>query len=75
MVGEVNVTDTITCSPEGLWEETGEYSGISKIDFDNYFKNRSDACAYVLGKYTKYKKPKPLEDYGIEAAPQNFYYL
>ncbi|MBQ2657589.1 MAG: ASCH domain-containing protein [Erysipelotrichaceae bacterium] len=75
VIGEVDVTDTITCSPERLWEETSEYSGVSKTDFDNYFEKRSDACAYVLGKITRFKKPKLLEEYGIEAAPQTYYYL
>ena len=62
-------------SPEDLWNETKEFSGISKDFYDYYFKNRDVAYAYKLGKIKVYKEPKSLLDFGIKCAPQSFVYV
>ena len=40
VVAEVEILEVLKMTPSELWEETKEYSGISKLSFDNYFKNR-----------------------------------
>lgn len=75
VVGEVDVKGTLQHDPKTLWNKTKTYSG-TKIDyFNNYFKNKKKACAYVLGNAKKYTKPKNIEDYGFENPPQSFFYI
>lgn len=75
IVGEVEVTGTITMSPSALWEKTKVYAGISRAKYREYFKNRKVASAYVLGNITQYDNPLSLESLGIKNAPQSFIYL
>lgn len=75
VVGEAEVVDVIVDSPEEVWDETAQYSGITKQFFDKYFLNREKAVAYKLGHIKKYKKPKELSAYGVKSAPQSFVYV
>lgn len=75
VVGEVEVTGTITTSPTALWEKTKKFAGISREKYRKYFRNRKTASAYVLGEVTQYENPLTLESLGIKNAPQSFIYL
>ena len=75
VVGEVEVLDIIEDKAVKVWRQTKDYSGISKQFFDSYFKGRTKAVAYKLGKIKKYKKPMLLSEFGVKAAPQSFVYL
>lgn len=75
IVGEVEVVDTIEMAPSSLWEKTKKEAGISRKKYREYFKGRKRACAYVLGKVTKYESNKKLLDIGVQLAPQSFSYL
>ena len=75
IVGEVEVMDALGGSPEEIWQQTAEHSGISKDFFDTYFRGKSKAIAYRLGEVRKYKRPKHLADVGVTSAPQSFAYL
>lgn len=75
VVGEVEVLDVIVDTPELVWCETAEFSGITKQFFDTYFRNREVAVAYKLGSVKKYRKPKDLAAFGIASAPQSFVYI
>ena len=75
VIGEVDVVETLAYSPETLWNKTHKYSGITKAEYDRYFLDHQNACAYVLGNVKKYSQPKVLEDFGLHVAPQTFYYL
>lgn len=74
VVAEVDVIEILSLDPNTLWEQTKEYSGISKELFDEYFKNRSVAYAYKLGIVKVYDEPKSLIEFGLMAAPQSFAY-
>ena len=74
VVAEVDVIEILSLDPNTLWEQTKDYSGISKKFFDEYFKNRSVAYAYKLGKVKVYDEPKSLIEFGLRAAPQSFAY-
>lgn len=75
IVAEAEIVEVIMLSPEELWAQTKDASGISKQFFDEYFQNREIAYAYKLGKIKVYDEPKTLLEYGIKAAPQSFIYL
>ena len=74
VVAEVDVIEVLSLDPNTLWEQTKDYSGISKKFFDEYFKNRSVAYAYKLGKAKVYDEPKSLIEFGLRTAPQSFAY-
>ena len=75
VVAEVDVEGIIEASPEKLWEQTKEYSGITKDFYSKYYKNKESAVAYKLGNIKLYDKPKKLCDIGINYVPQSFIYL
>lgn len=75
VVAEVDVEGIIEASPEKLWEQTNEYSGITKDFYSKYYKNKENAIAYKLGNIKVYDKPKKLCDIGINYVPQSFIYL
>lgn len=75
IVAEAEIIEVLELSPEDLWNETKEFSGISKDFYDDYFKNRDVAYAYKLGKIKVYKEPKSLLDFGVKYAPQSFVYV
>ena len=74
VVAEVDVIEVLSLDPNTLWEQTKDYSGISKEFFDEYFRNRSVAYAYKLGKVKVYDEPKSLIEFGLMTAPQSFAY-
>ncbi len=75
IIGEVLVKRIIKSSPKELWNMTNLYSGISKVKYNKYFKNRNIAYAYELGDVNLYEKKKLLSDYGVKSPPQSFVYL
>lgn len=75
VVGEVEVLEIIEDLPENIWNITGDFSGISKEFFEKYYINSERAIAYKLGTVKEFEKPKLLQDFGINCAPQSFVYL
>lgn len=75
IIGEVKVTDVLSYAPSTLWKRTRQNAGISKSFFDQYFRGKEVANAYVLGKTKKFKKSKSLLEYNVKAAPQSYIYL
>ena len=75
IIAEVEVKGIISNSPDKLWKETKDYSGISKTKYMKYFENKDIAFAYKLGKVLIYDKPKTLKDIGINYYPQSYVYL
>lgn len=75
VVGEADVDDVIVDKPESVWDITSEYSGITKLFFDKYYKKKDKAVAYKLSNVIKYEQPKSLSNYGIKCAPQSFVYI
>lgn len=74
VVAEAEIVEILTLEPNALWEETKEFSGISKVFFDEYFKGRKVAYAYKLGRVKVYKEPKNLNEFGLKTAPQSYAY-
>lgn len=74
VVAEAEIVEILALEPNALWEETKEFSGITKEFFDEYFKGRKVAYAYKLGKIKVYEEPKNLNEFGLKVAPQSFAY-
>ena len=75
IVAEVEVVDVLRESPDVIWEQTRNSSGISKEKYFDYFAEAKEAIAYKLGRITRFKEPRALSDYGISCAPQSFVYI
>ena len=75
VVAEIEILKILEDTPDLIWENTKEYSGINKSFYDKYYENRNIAIAYQLGKVEKYNKPRELSDLGISYSPQSFIYI
>lgn len=75
VVGEAKVEEVLVDSPERIWEQTEEYSGVDHKFFKKYYENKSKAIAYKLSNIKKYRTPKELSSYGVQSAPQSFMYV
>lgn len=75
VIGEAEIVDIIEDTPENIWNQTHEHSGISKKDYDKYFKGKDTAVAYVLGNTKKYNKEKSLAKFDICYYPQSYVYV
>lgn len=75
VVTEAEILGVIATSPEELWNQTKNQSGITKSFFDEYFKDKQVAYAYKLGTVKVYEKPKSLLDFGLRMAPRSFAYV
>lgn len=75
VVAEIDVVGVIVDRPDNLWNNTKNYAGISKVKYDEYFKNKDIAVAYKLGSVLKYDIPKDLDEFGIKFTPQSFIYI
>ena len=75
VIGEVEVTGTLSMKPTPLWEMTKKAAGISREKYRKYFHGGETAHAFVLGFLNLYETPRLLSDYGVKSAPQSFVYL
>ncbi len=75
VVGEFEIKDILSDDVECIWEQTKDYSGITKEFYNSYFLNKKTANAIQIGHLKKYEKTKPLSDYNIQQAPQSFCYI
>lgn len=75
VLAEVKIRTILSDTPEGLWERTKEYSGVTKRFFDKYFSGKEKAYAYELGEVIRYKQPKELKEFGCAFPPQSYVYI
>ncbi|ELM6646435.1 ASCH domain-containing protein [Vibrio vulnificus] len=76
IVGEFEIGEILAKSPQELWEQTKDVSGINKQFFDEYFVNRDVAYAIQIKKLKKYQSPiNPYELDTSFKAPQSFKYI
>lgn len=75
IVGEFKIKSIITDTPENLWEETKEYSGITRLFFDSYFEGKRIAYALKIEDVVKYSEAiHPNIIFDNFTAPQSFVY-
>ena len=76
VIGEFDIEHIISNSPQEIWNETCEFSGISKSFFDDYFENRKMAHAIKVKHVREYLNPQTLEDIKVGLkAPQSYVYI
>lgn len=75
VIGEFEIDDILTSSPDEIWKITRKYSGISEQYFYEYFADREIAHAIKIKKATKYKEPLSLQDNFKVSPPQSYLYL
>lgn len=76
IIGEFEIDEIIKDSPNSIWEQTKNNSGIKKEFYMEYFKGRDIGYAIKIKNITKYKKP--LCPYSMDSnfiAPQSFKYI
>lgn len=75
VIGEFEIEDILHRDIHSLWNETKEYSGISRDFFFRYFAERNTGYAIKIKSYERYVWPQSLKAvYGI-APPQSFVYI
>lgn len=75
VIGEFEIDRIIQKELEDLWQETKEYSGISKEYYDQYFTGKKDGFAIKVKRAIRYQKAQSLkEEYGM-VPPQSFAYV
>lgn len=75
VIGELKISETLVASPEDIWNQTKDMAGIDRESFFKYFKGKERAVVYVIFSYSKYEIPKPLSEFGISRAPQNYIWV
>ncbi|MGC4235857.1 MAG: hypothetical protein QM594_22995 [Niabella sp.] len=75
VIGEFEIDFILKNKLDELWNETQEFSGITKEYFFQYFSNKEEGFAIKIKNQKKYRRPKSLkEDYNL-LPPQSFLYL
>lgn len=75
IIGEFSIEKVLSDTPQNIWKQTKDNSGITKEFYDKYFQNRDIAYAIKIKSVNKYKKPMELKDFYISSAPQSFIYI
>lgn len=73
VVGEFKVKNTLSHTPESLWEKTKEFSGITKNFFDEYFSARAWAHAFEIDSFKLYDEPLVISDVLPSGTPPQSY--
>lgn len=75
VIGEFDIEEIISDEPDLLWEDTKQFSGISKSYFKEYFEGKDVGFAIKVKRTKIYSKPKCIyETYGVRP-PQSFAYI
>lgn len=75
IVGEFVIDQILSDKTEHLWEQTKDYSGITKEFYFSYFKHKKVANAIRIGNIIRYCHERSLSDFQINQAPQSFCYI
>lgn len=75
IVAVIEVDKVLTGTPESIWKQTCEHSGVTKEFFMSYFRGKEKANAIKIKRFIKLKESKPLSYIGIKYAPQSFVYI
>jgi predicted transcriptional regulator len=76
IVGEFKIEMILVNSPDLIWKETKNESGISATFFHEYFENRLEGYAIKIVNPKRYEIPiDPKIEYESFHAPQSFCYI
>lgn len=75
VIGEFDIETVIRKDLEELWDETKDFSGITKDFYDSYFEGKGEGYAIKVKAARKYKTDFNIkEKFGLHP-PQSFVYL
>jgi predicted transcriptional regulator len=76
IIGEFEILDILSATPDELWEETQHGAGISKEFFFEYFSEREIAYALKVGAVHRFEVPieprRVIDDF---TPPQSYMYV
>jgi predicted transcriptional regulator len=76
IVGEFQIESILVNSPDLIWKETKDDSGISAAFFHEYFENKHEGYAIKISNPIRYEIPiDPKIEYESFHAPQSFCYI
>lgn len=75
VIGEFEIEDILSSTPENIWKKTKYNSGISEDYFKDYFLNKEIAYAIKIKGVKKYDQPFDLKEKFDLIPPQSFVYL
>ncbi len=76
IVGSFLIGNIIEDEPERLWEEFNKFSGISDVEFFNYFNGKDRGFAIEIETVEEFDTPiDPRETIQNFVPPQSFFYI
>lgn len=76
VVGEFDIDDILSDTPDNLWRNTSRYSGITEDFFREYFNGKQLAYAIKIRRIQRYSSPRKLQDlYPGIVPPQSYRYV
>lgn len=76
IVGYAKIKQILVDVKDSIWEKTQKYAGISKLCYNEYFKNKHIAVAYELENIVFFTKQYSLNDLALDIkAPQSYIYI
>lgn len=76
IMGEFTIEEILADEPSELWNQTSEFSGISKDLFMDYFNNKHLGFALKIKEFIAYKQPlDPYDIFENFVAPQSYMYI
>ncbi|BDD13171.1 hypothetical protein FUAX_56030 (plasmid) [Fulvitalea axinellae] len=75
VIGKFRSLVRLSGSPEFVWELTKDFAGIGKDEFFRYFEGCETAWAFRIEGAERFRRPRPLSDFGVSWPPQNFQYV
>ena len=79
VVGACRIDAIVTRSPGSLWRTHGRSSGVTRLEFDQYFAGCAEASGLLVSQPQRLHEPVPLEALRRRmrgfAPPQSFRYL
>lgn len=75
VIGEFEIDSILNYELQQLWDDTKDFSGISKNFFFEYFNNKEKGYAIKIKKTKLYKNSLSLKDDFNATPPQSFMYL
>ncbi len=75
VIGEFDIETVIRKDLDELWDETKEFSGITRDFYDSYFQGKEEGYAIQVRRAKKYKRDYNIQEkFGVRA-PQSFVYV
>jgi predicted transcriptional regulator len=76
VVGFFEIAEVIEDIPEAVWNEVGEYGGISRAEYEAYYLDSNKAVAFIVRCVYALEQKLPLFDLSPSLVPpQSFSYL